>query len=103
LLYIRGLTHKFEVFVWLTKAHDPLDTSAIIPAAVIEHDLAAGGQVLHIALEIPLAALFVCWLVQSDNAGEARVEMLGETLDCAALARSITPLDLPPETSLSLI
>src|SRR6202041_2026555 len=48
-----------EVLVFLVgaKAHHPFDASAVVPAAVKQHDLAAGRKMLNVALEIPLAAL----------------------------------------------
>jgi hypothetical protein len=57
-LELGRLAHEFLVFLGVgAKAHHALDAGAVVPAAVEQHDLAVGGQVLHVALEVPLAAL----------------------------------------------
>src|SRR4051794_15261926 len=48
---------------------------------------------LDVALEVPLGAFAFGWLVQSNHAGPARVEVLGEPLDGAALTRGVPPLE----------
>ena len=68
------------------EAHDPLDSRSVVPGAVEEHDLAGRRQVLDIALEVPLAALLVVGLRQGDDPRAARIEVLGQDLDGAALA-----------------
>src|SRR5271166_2796172 len=90
-LDLGALAHEFEIFVGLAEAHDALDAGAIVPGAIEEHDLAGGGQMLDVALEIPLRALALARLLQRHNARAARVEMLHEALDGAALAGGVTP------------
>ena len=48
-----------EALVLLGRAvvQDALDARAVVPAAVEQHDLPGCGQVLDVALEVPLAAL----------------------------------------------
>ncbi len=70
-----------------------LDAGAVVPGAVEEHDLAAGRQVLHVALEVPLALLDRSRLLERDDARAAWVEMLHEALDRAALARRVTSFE----------
>ena len=50
-------------------------------------------QVLHVALEVPLAALGVGGLFKGDHARAARVEVLHEALDGAALAGCIAAFE----------
>src|SRR5690606_7018656 len=56
-------------------------------------DLAGGGQVADIALEVPLAQLPLVRLWQRHYMGAAGVEMLGEAADRAALAGGVAPLE----------
>jgi hypothetical protein len=90
---IRALAHEFEIVVGRAEAHHALDAGAIVPGAVEEHDLAAGGQILDIALEVPLGALALIGLFERHDAGAARVQMLHEALDGAALAGGIAALE----------
>ena len=53
----------------------------------------AAGQVGHVALEVPLAALDVGGGRQCDGAGVAVVEVLGQCLDGAALAGGVAALE----------
>ena len=46
-----------------------------------------------VALEVPLAALALGRLLQRDHPGAARVEVLGEALDGAALAGRVAALE----------
>jgi hypothetical protein len=36
------------------EAHDPFDTGAVVPAAVEDHDLAPGGKVRYVSLQVHL-------------------------------------------------
>ena len=47
----------------------------------------------HVALEIPLRPLTVTGLLQSNDAADARIEPLGDSLDNAALAGRIAPFE----------
>jgi hypothetical protein len=60
------------------KAHHLLHAGAVIPAAIEEHHLAGGGEVLHIALEIPLALLAVGGLTEGHHLTAARIKRLGD-------------------------
>ena len=83
---------------WGAKAHDPLHAGAIVPGTVEEDDLAGGGQMTDIALEIPFAALALGGFGQGDGAGVPRVEMTGEAADGAALAGGVASLENDDET-----
>ena len=84
---------KLLVFGVRAEAHHPLDARAVVPAAVEQHDFAAGGQMRDVALEIPLAALALVRRRQRRDAADARIEPLRDALDDAALARGIAPLE----------
>jgi hypothetical protein len=49
--------------------------------------------VLHVALEVPLAALAFARRGQRGDAAHARVQALGDALDHAALARGVAPFE----------
>ncbi len=53
----------------------------------------AAGQVSDVTLEVPLRALTLGGLLERDDAGAARVQVLHEALDGAALARRVTALE----------
>ena len=75
------------------EAHHPLDAGAVVPGAVEQHDLAAGRQMRHVALEVPLRALALGRRRQRHDAADARVEPLGDALDDAALAGGVAALE----------
>jgi hypothetical protein len=75
------------------EAHHALDAGAVVPGAVEHHDLAGRRQVLHVALEVPLAALDLAGLLERDDARAAGVQVLHEALDRAALAGGVAPLE----------
>ncbi|MNV55415.1 hypothetical protein D3C71_1476450 [compost metagenome] len=90
-LELRRLAHEILVLAIRAKTHHPLHTGTVVPAAVKQHDLARRGQVLHIALKIPLPALELRWFLQRHHARASWIQMLHETLDGAPLACGITP------------
>ena len=73
--------------------HDALHAGTVVPGPVEQHDLTGGRQVLDVALEVPLRAFLLGGLLQRDDAGAARVEVLHEPLDGAALARGVAALE----------
>ena len=89
----RALAHELEIFVGLAEAHHALDAGSVIPGTVEEHHFAGGGQMVDVALEVPLRALALVRLFQRHDARAARIEMLHETLDRAALAGRVAALE----------
>ena len=75
------------------EAHDVFDAGAVVPAAVEDHDLAAGRKVLDVALDVHLALLAVRRRGQGDDAKDARAHPLGDRLDGSALAGSVATLE----------
>ncbi len=70
-----------------------LHAGAVVPAAVEQDDLACGRQLLHVPLEVPLRGLALGGLGQRDVLGDARVRVLHDALDHAALARRVASLE----------
>ena len=60
------------------EAHDVFDAGAVVPAAVEDHDLAAGRKVLDVALHVHLALLAVGRRRQRHDAEDARADPLGD-------------------------
>jgi len=89
----RRLAHELEVVVRRTEAHDALDAGPVVPGAVEHHDLAARRQMLDVALEIPLRGFALGRLLERDDAGATRIEMLHEPLDGAALAGGVAAFE----------
>ena len=52
-----SLVQEADVFLVGAKAHDALNAGAVVPRAVKDDDFALGGQLFHVALEIPLSLL----------------------------------------------
>ena len=89
-----GTERKNSSYVVLgAEAHHALDAGAVVPAAVEQHDLAAGRQMRDVALEIPLRALALARRRQRGDAADARVEPLRDALDDAALAGGIAAFE----------
>ncbi len=91
-LEFRTLAHELEIFLLRAEAHHALDAGAVVPRAVEQDDFALRGQVLRVALEVPLAALGLGRLVEGHDARSPRVEVFHEALDRAALARGVAAL-----------
>ena len=84
---------ELAVFLLRAEAHHPLDARAVVPGAVEERHLARGGQVRHIALEIPLRLLALGGCCERHDAADPRIEPQGDALDDAALAGRVAPLE----------
>src|SRR6185312_2168444 len=67
-LDLRAQFEKALVVFGRAKAHDIFDAGAIVPAAVEDHDLAAGRKLLDVALQKHLALLAVGRRGQGDDA-----------------------------------
>ena len=76
-----------------TKAHDIFDAGAVVPAAVEDHDLPPGGELLDVALQEHLRLLSIGRRGQGHDAEYAGTDLLGERLDRAALAGAVAALE----------
>ncbi len=92
-LQLRDLPHELPVLLRRGEAHHSLDARPVVPGAVEQDDLPGGGKVLHVALEVPLRRLALARLVEGDHRGAARVQVLHEPLDRAALPGGVAPLE----------
>src|SRR5271166_903527 len=81
------------MLVWCAKSHHLFNAGAVVPGPVEEHDLALGGQMCDVALEVPLATFALSRNRQRRDARDARAEVFGDPLDRAAFARCITALE----------
>ena len=75
------------------KPHDRLDAGPVVPAPIEDHDLTAGGEVRHVALEVHLRAFTLVRGGQCHDPKDAGADPLGEPLDDAALARGVPALE----------
>ncbi len=73
--------------------HHGLDTGAVVPAAIEDHDLAGGREVLDVALDVHLRLLALGRSRKRDHAERARTHPLGDALDGAALAGGVTAFE----------
>ena len=92
-LELRGLPHELLVLLLRAEAHHPLHAGAVVPRAVEHDDLARRGQMRHVTLEVPLGPLPLARLDQRHDRRPARVQVLGEALDRAALAGRVAALE----------
>src|SRR6516165_4028539 len=88
------------VLVLTTKAHYALNTCAVIPATVKDHDLSGRRKVVHVALYIHLRLFPIRRRRQCDQPENPRADALGHCPNRASLTRGIPPFkdDDDPET-----
>ncbi|MNL27681.1 hypothetical protein D3C87_1492850 [compost metagenome] len=72
--------------------HDPLDTGAVVPAAIEDHHFTGRRQVRQITLHIHLAFFPLGRCRQRHHPEHPRTDPFGQRLDCPALAGAITAL-----------
>ena len=92
-LELRAGAHELLVLLLGAEPHDALDAGAVVPGAVEQDDLAGGGQVGDVALEVPLRALALGRGGQGGDPPAARARALGDALDHAALAGGVAALE----------
>ena len=68
----RALAQEPAVLLVGAKPHHPLDPGPVVPAAVEQDDLAPGGELGHVALEVPLRRLPLGRGRQGHDPGEMR-------------------------------
>ena len=84
---------KVLVLVVAAEAHDPLDACPVVPGPIEQDDLAGGGEMGDVALDVQLAFLPIggrgqCYVLE--HAGAAA---LHDATDDAALAGGVPPLE----------
>ena len=75
------------------KSHDRLDSGAVVPTSIEDHDLTAGGKVGDVALEVHLRAFAFVRGGQCHDPEDPGADPLGEPLDDAALSRGVPALE----------
>ncbi len=75
------------------EAHDVFDAGAIVPAAVEDHDLSSGREMLYVSLDEHLALFPIGRSGEGYGPKHARAYFLGESLDRASLAGGIAPFE----------
>ncbi len=85
--------HELVILRIGTEAHDALDAGAVVPGAVEQHELARGGQVRHVTLEVPCRLVAVGGFTEGDDARLAGAEMLREALNGAVFAGGVAALE----------
>src|SRR5262245_1170995 len=93
LLELENRAQELLVLLVRAEAHNVLYTSAIIPAAIEEDDLASSRQVRHVALEIPLRTLALIGCRQRCNPSNTWVQTLRYPFDGASFARGIAAFE----------
>ena len=87
------VAHELLVLGLRAEPHDALDARAVVPGAVEQDDLAGGGQVRDVALEVPLRLLALRRRGQGHHPAHPWAGPLGDPLDHAALAGGVAPLE----------
>src|SRR5690606_4364409 len=88
--------HRFQERLGLrlaAESHHAFDAGAVVPAAIEDNDLARGGKMPDVALHVHLALLALGRRRKRRDTEHARAYALGERLDGAALAGTVTPLE----------
>src|SRR3954447_5866641 len=75
------------------EAHHTLDAGTVVPAPVQQGNLAAGRQMLYVALQVHLGFLALGWAGKGNDAEHARTGALGQALDDAAFAGRVASLE----------
>ena len=63
--------------------HHVLDAGPVVPAAIEDHDLAGGGEVLHVPLHVDLGLLAIGRRRQGHDPEDPRADPLGDRADGA--------------------
>ena len=71
------------------KAHDVLDSRAVVPTAIEDDNFTRGGKVLHVALEVHLSLFTVRWSGKGHHAEYTRADTLRERPNRATLSRTV--------------
>src|SRR5262249_15559319 len=92
-LEIRTQLEKPAVLLLRAEAHDVLDSGAVVPAPVEDHDFSRRWKVRNVALHVHLALLAVARRGERNNAEYARTDALGNDPDQSALAGCVAAFE----------
>ena len=87
----RALIQKALLLRAAGEAHHALHAGAVVPTAVKDHDLARGGKVTDVALQVKLGLFPVRGRRQRHHAEHPRTDPLGQRADTAAFSRRVAP------------
>jgi len=93
LLEQRYDAQEIPCLLLFAETHHPLDTGAVVPAAVEDHDFTGRREMLHVALCVHLRLLSLGRRGQRHNPEHPRAHPLGDRLDGAALAGAVTAFE----------
>ena len=80
------------MLMFVDKSHHVFDARPVVPTSIEDDDLAGGGKVRNVALNIHLALFTIARRRQSDYTENAWTHSFRDGLDCSALAGRITAL-----------
>src|SRR5829696_6139027 len=86
------LEKPFDVFLFCV-AHDALDTGAIVPAAIEDHDFAAGRKMFDITLQEELCPVTFGRRAQRDDAEGSQTDSFRHPPNQAALAGRVAAFE----------
>ena len=90
---LRAQFQEVTMLLFRAEAHHVLDPGAVVPAAVKNHDLAGGWEMLHVPLHVHLALFPIRRSRQRDNAKHARADALGEGPDRPAFTGAVASFE----------
>ena len=76
-----------------TELHHTLDTGAVVPAAVKQHNLSGRRKTLDVTLPVHLGFLSFGWRRQRLHPEHAGADPFGDAFDDTAFAGRVTPLE----------
>ena len=88
----RAQFQKAIALLLVHKAHNALNTRAIVPTAVEDYDLAGRRKPLDVALDVHLRLFAVGRRGERYHSKYPRANPLGQRFDCAAFAGGVAPL-----------
>src|SRR6201987_2551718 len=86
---------KFEelaILLFSAKSHDMFNTSAVVPTAVEDNDLARGGKMPKVTLDVHLALFAIRRGWQRNQTEHARTDAFRNCTNCTALAGGVASL-----------
>ncbi len=81
------------VFVIGAEAHDPFDAGTVVPTSIEADHFAGGGEILDVALEVPLGSFAFGGLCERLDSTNTWIEILGDPLDRAAFSCSVATFE----------
>jgi hypothetical protein len=90
---IGTVAKKGLVLLLGTKAHYVFNESSVVPTPVENYDLAGGGHLLYISLDVHLRFVTFCWSRQGDVMEHSRTDAFHDAMDHSALSSCVAALE----------